>query len=82
MKEGNGAFLLNNYAGKNYVFRVRAVNSAGSSNWTANKSLTIGEAPSVPTTWSSSTTVMVGKELYLYWMHNSKDASYEKKAEL
>lgn len=69
-------------SGKNYVFRVRAVNSAGSSNWTANKSLTIGEAPSVPTTWSSSTTVMVGKELYLYWMHNSKDASYEKKAEL
>lgn len=69
-------------SGKNYVFRVRAVNSAGASNWTANKSITIGETPASPTTWSSKTTMMVGEELYLYWVHNSKDASYEKYAEL
>lgn len=62
-------------SGKRYFFRVRAVNSQGESSWTTIKSVIIGKDPAAPTTWSSSTTVVTGKELILYWVHNSEDGS-------
>lgn len=68
--------------GKEYFFRVRAVNSAGESAWTSAKSLILGKKPSPPTTWSSTTTVVIGEPLYLYWVHNSEDSSKQVKAEL
>lgn len=68
--------------GSDYFARVRATNAQGSSAWTEIKSVTLGKAPSVPTTWSSSTTVVVGGDLYLYWIHNSKDGSSQTYAEL
>ena len=69
-------------SGQRYFFRVRAVNSAGESAWTSAKSVIIGKKPSPPTTWSSTTTVVVGEPLYLYWIHNSEDGSKQVKAEL
>lgn len=70
-------------SGENYFFRVRAVNSDGVySGWSSIKSVVIGEKPDAPTTWSSTTTAIVGEDVTLYWVHNSKDESSETKASL
>ena len=69
-------------SGQEYFFRVRAVNSDGSSSWSGIKSIIIGENPAAPTTWSSSTTVITGDPLKLYWIHNSEDNSSQTYAEL
>lgn len=61
--------------GEEYFFRVRAVNDQGYSAWSGIKSVTIGKKPTSPTTWSSTTTAIVGEELNLYWVHNSVDGS-------
>lgn len=62
-------------SGEEYFFRVRAVNDNGESAWTGIKSIIIGKDPAAPTTWSSTTTVIVGEPLTLYWAHNSEDGS-------
>lgn len=67
--------------GERYFFRVRAVNSQGTSSWTDPVSIIIGEAPAAPTTWSIAT-AMVGESIRLHWVHNSKDESNETKAEI
>lgn len=69
-------------SGNEYFFRVRAVNDLGNSAWTSIVSIKIGEAPDIPTTWSSTTTVMVGEPLTLYWVHNSEDGSSQTYAKL
>ena len=69
-------------SGQEYFFRVRAVNNKGSSGWTSIKSTVIGKEPSAPTTWSSTTTVVTGEKLTLYWVHNSEDNSSQTFAEL
>lgn len=61
--------------GEEYFFRVRAVNEKGHSGWSAISSVIIGKAPAAPTTWSSTTTAIVGEPLTLYWVHNSEDGS-------
>lgn len=68
--------------GDEYFFRLRAINEAGDSGWTPIVSIIIGEKPAAPTTWSSTTTAIVGEPLNLYWIHNSKDNSFEKGAKL
>lgn len=69
-------------SGDEYFFRVRAVNEQGESGWTEVKSVVIGKKPSAPTTWSSTTTAIVGTDVYLYWVHNSEDNSREHYAEV
>lgn len=85
--EVNSSTAKNTYAiitglesGKEWFFRVRAVNGAGESEWTAVKSIKIGEKPSAPTTWSSTTTAITGEPLLLYWAHNSEDNSSQESA--
>lgn len=68
--------------GDEYFFRARAINSQGESAWTEPVSAILGKAPAAPTTWSSSTTVITGEELNLYWVHNAKDGSTEEYAEV
>lgn len=68
--------------GNTYFFRVRAINDSGKSGWTSVKSATLGEKPAAPTTWSSTTTAITGEPLTLYWIHNAKDGSKQKYAEL
>lgn len=68
--------------GQEYFFRVCAVNDGGQSPWSEIKSVTIGKAPSAPTTWSSTTTCIVGDPLILYWVHNSVDGSSQTYADL
>lgn len=74
--------LIGLESGEEYFFRVRATNSKGSSGWTDIKSVTIGEKPAAPTTWSSTTTAITGEPLKLYWVHNSEDNSSQTYAEL
>lgn len=69
-------------SGNEYFFRVRAVNSKGSSDWSGIKSVVIGTDPAAPTTWSSTTTAVTGEPLTLYWVHNSEDGSSQTYAEL
>ncbi len=69
-------------SGETYFFRVRAINDEGNSPWSEIVSITVGKAPSAPTTWSSTTTVITGESLTLYWVHNSEDGSSQTYAEL
>ena len=68
--------------GQEYFFRVRAKNNEGESTWTDIKSVTLGSKPIAPTTWSSSSTVITGNPLNLYWVHNSQDNSKQTFAEI
>lgn len=69
--------------GDNYFFRVRAKNESGEeSPWSAIKSVAVGEPPAAPTTWSSTTTAIVGEPLTLYWVHNTEDNSSQTFAHL
>ena len=80
----NYAIITGLESGKEYFFRVRATNENGESEWTnvnADKAhIILGKTPAAPTTWSSTTTAIVGEPLYLYWVHNSEDASSQESA--
>ena len=69
-------------SGKEYFFRIRAVNDQGESSWSEIQSIIIGKTPVAPTTWSSTTTCITGDALVLYWVHNSEDGSKETSAKL
>ena len=69
-------------SGKEYFFRVRAINDGGESPWSELASVVIGKAPIAPTTWSSTTTCVVGENLTLYWLHNAEDNSTQTYAEV
>lgn len=69
-------------SGQEYFFRIRAVNDAGESGWSEISSIIIGKDPAAPTTWSSSTTVVSGEKLTLYWVHNAEDGSSQTYAEV
>lgn len=70
-------------SGKEYFFRIRAVNEDNTtSDWSGISSCIIGSKPAAPTTWSSSTTAIAGEALNLYWVHNSEDGSSQTYAEL
>lgn len=68
--------------GDTYFFRLRAVNDSGDSPWSEISSVVVGKEPEAPTTWSSTTTVVTGEPLTLYWVHNSEDGSSQVRAEL
>lgn len=79
---GTTAIIPGLESGKEYFFRVKAKNDSGESSATPIKSIKLGEAPSAPTTWSSTTTAIVGEDVILFWIHNSKDGSSQTWAEL
>lgn len=68
--------------GEEYFFRVKATNEQGDSGWSEIKSVVIGDTPSAPTTWSSTTTAIVGNPVTLYWVHNASDGSSQTYADL
>ena len=78
-----GNFVSAHITGLDYgtwYFRVKATNSQGSSGWSPIYSIVLGVTPSAPTTWSETSTAIVGDTLRLYWMHNSEDGSSQKGA--
>lgn len=82
--EGTNFELTGLETGKEYFFRVRAGRDEANdrSAWCEPKSIRIGDDPAAPTTWSSTTTAVVGEALNLYWIHNSADGSSQTYAEL
>lgn len=68
--------------GDTYFFRLRAVNNSGNSPWSEISSVVVGKKPAAPTTWSSTSTAVVGESVVLYWVHNSEDSSSQTSAEL
>lgn len=68
--------------GEKYYFRVCAVNDAGKSGYSEAVSITIGSPPEAPTTWSSTSTLIQGEPITVYWVHNSKDGSNQQGAQL
>lgn len=82
IESGTTAIISGLDEGGEYFFRVRAKNDKGDSGWTAIKSCKVGQKPAAPTTWSSTTTAIVGEYVTLYWVHNSQDGSKASKADL
>lgn len=80
MTKDGVAQVIGLQTGKEYFFRVRAINDAGNSGWSPIKSVKIGNEPSPPTTWASGNTVTVGEPLNLYWVHNAEDGSTQTRA--
>lgn len=89
----NSTTILNNITGASYIvtgltsgetyfLRLRAVNPQGESGWTSAVSTVLGKPPAAPTTWSSTSTAVVGETVRLYWVHNSEDGSNETKAHI
>ena len=69
--------------GNRYFFRLKASSEKnGDSGWSTISSIVIGEKPAAPTTWSSTTTAIVGNPVTLYWVHNSADESVQTRAEI
>lgn len=80
--EGTSYTVTGLTSGQEYFFRVRAVKGDEVSAWCEPKSVVIGEKPSAPTTWSSTTTAIVGEPVSLYWVHNTVDGSSQTLAKL
>lgn len=79
------AEISNLESGHEYFFRVRAItfgNNTNYSDWTEIKSIVLGNPPTAPTTWSSSTIVNKGDPLSLNWTHNALDGSYQMAAQV
>lgn len=85
-KEVTSYYITDLTSGYEYFFRIRSKNSQGESEWSKIKSVLLGEKPSSPTTWSSSTVATKGQTkgetISLYWLHNAKDGSKPKKYKL
>ena len=67
---------------REWFFRVRAINNNGESGWSSVGSVVIGTKPQPPTTWSSTTTAIIGESVVLYWVHNTEDGSKQVKAQI
>lgn len=82
--DGVGAILITGLdSGNEYFFRVRSVNEVGPSGWCPEiYKIVLGKVPSPPTTWSETTTAVIGESVNLYWVHNSEDSSVQKDAEI
>lgn len=65
-----------------WFFRVRAINNQGESAWSNIVSVIIGSTPEPPTTWSLTTTAVVGEDIILYWVHNAEDGSKQTSAQI
>ena len=68
--------------GITYYFRVCSVTNTKKGAWSDVEAITLGEKPTAPTTWSSTTSAVTDEPLTLYWVHNSKDGSSQTFAEL
>lgn len=79
--ESSTAFVTGLEA-REWFFRVRAVNDVGRSAWSEIVSVVIGATPEPPTTWSSTTTAVIGEDVTLYWVHNTEDGSKMAEAQI
>ncbi len=80
--ETNYVILTGLESGHDFYFRVQAINSKGSSGWSDIINKIVGTKPEAPTTWSLTTTAIIGDPVTLYWTHNSEDASKQYEAQI
>lgn len=76
------AYVTGLETGQEWFFQIRAINDQGESSWSTTVSTVIGSEPEAPTTWSLTSTAVVGDKLYIYWTHNTEDGSRQSKAEI
>lgn len=69
-------------SGHEWYFRVCATNEVGDGGWSDIVYKVIGTQPEPPTTWSLTTTAIVGEDVVLYWVHNTEDGSKQKAAQI
>lgn len=68
--------------GTTWYFRLKAKNAQGESGWSEIYSVIMGAVPAPPTTWSETSTAIVGDMVRLYWVHNSEDGSKQEEAKI
>lgn len=84
-KDRNPCIISGLASGQVYFFRIRSVSKEDTnqvSSWSKPVSVRVGSLPEPPTTWSSTTTAVVGETVNLYWLHNCEDGSKETSAQL
>ena len=80
--ETNYAYITGLDPGHEYYFRVRSINDKGESGWSGAVYAVLGTKPEPPTTWSLTTTAIIGEPVTLYWVHNSEDGSKQNQANI
>lgn len=76
------AYITGLEKGKTWYFRVSAKNEKGQSAFSDVVFKIIGTKPNPPTTWSLTTTAVVGEPVVLYWTHNTEDGSKQTEAQV
>lgn len=76
------AYINGLETGKEWYFRVQAANEKGQSGWSDIVYKIIGTKPEAPTTWSLTTTAVIGDDVILYWVHNTEDGSKQTAAQI
>lgn len=76
------AYITGLDTGEEWYFRVKAVNGEGESGWSDIVYKILGTKPSPPTTWSLTSTAVIGEGAILYWVHNSEDGSKQTQAQI
>lgn len=79
---GASAYIEGLDTGKTWYFRVKAKNARGESGWSEIYSVVMGAAPVAPTTWSETSTAIVGDMIRLYWVHNAEDGAKQTDADV
>ena len=69
-------------SGGQYFARIKSQNGTGESGWSNIVTITIGEKPAAPTTWSSAAAMIEGEDCNLYFVHNSVDGSTWRSADI
>jgi hypothetical protein len=80
--ENTYAYINGLEQGKEWYFRVKATNDQGDSGWSDIVYKVIGTKPQPPTTWSLTTSAIIGDKIVLYWVHNSEDGSKQTEANI
>ncbi len=78
----NRAYIEGLDSGTTWYFRVKAKNAQGESGWSEIYSVLLGVVPIAPTTWSETSTAIVGETVRLYWVHNAEDGSIQSSAQV
>lgn len=78
----NTAFIKGLEAGHEWYFRVSATNKKGSSGWSNIVYKLVGTQPQPPTTWTLTSTAIIGDLVTLYWVHNTADGSKQLQAQV
>lgn len=69
-------------SGEEWYFRVCATNEIGDGGWSEIVVKILGTQPEPPTTWSLTTTAVLGETVTLYWVHNTEDGSQQTAAQI